>query len=225
MILLIEALLGGKADLFKDSTQMLNEYPGIDLLDLNTIVTILTSSKLPRFREPTTKPKNLIVKIKSDLIKSQPTMSQVFSDYQRDDYTMESLVTQFLNQNFNANDNTVNTTTNNSSSMVSRSQASKFSDRSSATNISATAKISNPSKKLDHTCSFLTKSPKEVFVHYTRHCFHSQTGLEIIFSQFEETAVNLVSFRTNYLDRLFSGAAETKVLTLSNEEALRISNK
>lgn len=223
-MLLVEALLGGKADPFKDSTQMLSDYPGIDLLDLNTIVTIMTSSKLPRFKEQTGKPKNLVVKIKSELIKSQSTMSQVFSDYQRDDYTMESLVSQFLNQNFNANDNTVNTTTNNSSSMASQSQASKFSDRSSATNISAAAKMTSPSKKLDHTCSFLTKPSKEIFVHYTRHCFHLQTGLEIILSQLEETAVNLVSFRTTYLNKLFSGTADT-LLTLSKEEALKISNK
>ena len=225
MIVLVEALLVGK-DPFKESIQTVSDYPGVDLLDLNTIVTILTSSKIPRLKETTTKPKNLVVKIKSELIKSQSTMSHVFSDYQRQntdtaDYTMESLVTQFLNQKFHS-DNTV-ANSNNTSSMVSHSQASKFSDRSSALTNNQRDVIISPSKK-DQTCSFLAKSPKEVFVHYTRPCFNLQNGLEVVLAHLDENANNFAAFRATYLDGLFSGKAQM-VPGLTSQEALRISKK
>ena len=200
---MIESLLTDKPldDLLaKQSNSKFNS----NILDLETIVTILTTSKAPQSTETIRLQNSVTI----EEIKKPEAM---IPKTNKDEFSMDNLVTAFLNQSFN-NHSTA------SQSLVSIDKQSKMSEKSleKIKDLELIVSSSFPS-------AYLSKEPKEIFSHYAKKYFHLYNGIKIIFDECETAVSFLKSFRERAFKEIDQG---TKVLMeLSEEETSNIKNK
>ena len=211
VILMIESLLTCKSldDLISKQSQ--NDFNS-DILDLATIVTILTTSKSPQVTDIRQKNSVTIEEIKKpEAVKSVSSINSINNTKKDLEFSMDNLVTAFLNQSFNNGSMA-------SQSLVSIDKQSKMSEKSldRIKDLELIVPSSFPS-------SYLAKEPKEILSHYAKKYFHLYNGIKIIFDECEATMSLLNSFRMKTFKEIDQGIKV--IIELSEEEALNAKNK